>query len=67
MSTDARGVWIGRGDSQRLVWIIEGEFVTDYALRRWVYANTEDGDPSRHVDVIRECHAAKYASRHRAH
>ena len=60
---DARGFWIGRGDKQVLCWQIDGEFITDKALRTWVFRNV-DG-VMRYVDVIRQCQVDAYANRHR--
>jgi hypothetical protein len=56
---EARGFWIGG----RLIWQINGAFVSDRALRRWVYDNMSGID--RYVDVIRHLHTAAYASHNR--
>lgn len=60
--TEARGVWIGRGDKQVLCWLIDGEFISDRALRTWLWHNMEG--VGRYVDVIRQCHVDAYATRH---
>ena len=61
---EARGFWIGRGDKQVLCWEIDGEFITDKALRQLVWHNMEGVD--RYVDVIRQYQVDAYAKRHQA-
>jgi hypothetical protein len=61
---DVRGFWIGRGDRQRLCWCIDGEFISDHALRTWVWHNVPG--IMRYVDVIRQCQCDAYANRHQS-
>jgi len=42
---EARGVWVGKGAKQRLIWIIDGEFVSEQELRRWTYWRTGQHAP----------------------
>lgn len=59
----AHGFWVGRGDRALLCWQIDGEFVSDRALRSWVYHNMDGID--RHVGpCVLALHVNAYAKRH---
>lgn len=60
----AHGFWVGSGDQQRLCWQIDGEFVSDKALRAWVWHNMTG--VSRYVDVMRAYQTEAYSNRHRS-
>ena len=51
------GFWVG----DRLIWQINGEFISDRALRSWCWHNV-DG-VMRYVDVVRRAHTDAYAAR----
>ena len=48
-----------RGDV--LFWSINGEWVSDGALRNWCANNMRT--PDRYVDVVRRCHVVAWANR----
>jgi hypothetical protein len=60
---EAHGFWVGRGERAKLCWQINGEFVSDRALRQWVYHNM-DGRIDRYVGTcVLQMHVDAYAKR----
>jgi hypothetical protein len=61
--TDVRGFWV----SGRLVWQINGEFISDRGLRQWWHHRESERDPCASFpyvgDCVRRMHTDAYAAR----
>lgn len=53
-----------RWEGEELIWTINGEDISDRALRSWCYHNVEG--VMRYVDVVRDLHVRAWANRNRS-
>ena len=62
---EAIGYWIKNNGHAHIVWQINGEFISDRELRRWIYHNNPDSGPhDRYVGTcILKWHVDQWASR----
>lgn len=61
--SEARGYWIKHFGHHEIVWQINGEFITDRELRRFIYHNNPDSGPhDRYVGLcIVQWHVDQWA------
>lgn len=60
---DAKGFWIDQNGRLELCWQIDGEFVSDPALRSWIFHNNTDSHRQYVGPVVRACHVDQWATR----
>ena len=63
--TEAHGYWIKNNNRWQIVWQINGEFITDRALRNFIYHNNPNAGPhDRYVgQCILKWHTDQWARR----
>jgi len=57
-----KGYWIRQNGAQKLLWVLNGEFISDAALRTWIFHNNHGYDKYAGPCVL-EKHVNQYINR----